>query len=299
MRRLVIDIGTNSVLALLARVSNDKIDIIFDSQRTLRLGEGLTETGRLSTEAMKRTLKAIAGFLDQEWYDDVMLLGTEALRAGSNADEFLWMIRELTGIDVIVLSGEKEAFLTFKGALFGLADSGKKIMVIDVGGGSSDISIGNDGEFSHAVSIPIGAARLYEMKIEDTLDSYIAKATEIIMDKIGGFNPGETEQVIVTGGTITSVAAIYTGMKKYAPALIHGIPLSVEEVKGVASRFEGIERTRREQLIPLDLLRADLILPGTGIILAMLGISDKDRLRVSTGGLRFGAVLNPELARKT
>jgi len=247
---------------------------------------------------MERTSTAVFDFLARERYDDVMLLGTESLRSASNAGEFRRIIREKSGLKTIVLSGQKEAHLTFLGALYGLGEKGRKIMVVDVGGGSTEISIGNHGEFSHAVSVPVGAAGLLMPGTDDSLIAYTIKAEKIIMDIIGGFDLGKTDQLIVAGGTITSISAIHKGMKKYDPRAIHGAVLSVEDIMAAASRFEGMERVNREKLIPLDPQRADLILPGTGIILAILGISEKNRLRVSTGGLRFGAVLEPELARK-
>ncbi|MEE9555511.1 MAG: hypothetical protein V3W18_14590 [candidate division Zixibacteria bacterium] len=296
-RRLVIDIGTNSILALLSKVSENDIDIILDKQKTVRLGEGLTETELLSAEAMERASKAIISFLDIDRYDDVLLLGTEALRAASNADEFLELIHKRTGERIIVISGEKEAYLTFRGALFKMPFSGDNVIVIDVGGGSSEISVGSRGEFSHSISVAIGASRLYEAVPDDNLESYSKKAEELIMDRIGGFNPGEIRSLIATGGTITSIAAIQAGLEKYDSTAIHGVDLGVEQIRSIASRFEGIDLEARKKVIASDPERADLILPGAGIFLAILGILGKDRLTVSTGGLRFGAALSPEIAR--
>ncbi len=297
-RRLVIDIGTNSILALLAEVSGSDIDIIFDLKETARLGEGLAGSGCLSSEAMDRASNAIQTFLRRDRYDDVLLIGTEALRAASNSNDFLKLIKKQTGLNIAVISGEKEAFLTFTGALFGRPEAGNKITIIDVGGGSSEISVGIDGEFSHAVCVSVGAARLYESESEDTLEGYRTKAAELIVDQVGGFDPGDIDNLIATGGTITSLAALDKGLKKYDPEAIHGAELSVEQIRSIASGFEGIDLGARKKLIRLDPKRANLILPGAGIFLGILGILNRDRLRVSTGGLRFGAVLRPESVSK-
>lgn len=297
-RRLVIDIGTNSILALLAEVSGSDIDVIFDLKETARLGEGLARSGRLSSEAMDRASNAILTFLRRDQYDDVLLLGTEALRVASNSNDFLKLIEKQTGLRIVVISGEKEAFLTFMGALLGMPEAGEKIMIIDVGGGSSEISIGIGGEFSHAVSVSIGASRLFESGTEDTLEGYRMKAAELIVDQVGGFDPGDIDNLIATGGTITSLAALEKDLKKYDPEAIHGVELSVKQIRSVALGFEGIDPGARKKLIPFDSQRANLILPGAGIFLGILGILNSDRLRVSTGGLRFGAVLHPELAGK-
>lgn len=297
-RRLVIDIGTNSILALMAEVSGSDIDIIFDLKETARLGEGLAGSGRLSSEAMDRASNAILTFLRRDRYDDVLLIGTEALRAASNANDFLKLIKKQTGLKIAVVSGEKEAFLTFAGALFGMPETGGKIKIIDVGGGSSEISIGIDGDFSHAVSVSVGASRLLETETEDTLEGYRAKAVELIVDQVGGFDPGDIDNLIATGGTITSLAALDRGLKKYDPEAIHGAELSVEQIRSIGSRFEGIDLGARKKLISFDPQRANLILPGAGIFLGILGILNRDQLRVSTGGLRFGAILRPESVSK-
>lgn len=295
MRRLVIDIGTNSVLALLAEIDNGEIKIVFDDRYTARLGEELASTGKLSDAAMDRTARSVSGFLARERFDEALLLGTEALRAASNTGDFLARVAGITGKEITVLSGEKEAFLTYVGALHGLSDIARNIMVIDVGGGSSEVSVGIAGAFAHAVSVPVGAATLHDPDGEDALESYSRRAVRMIMDKIGGMELGESDQIVATGGTITSLAAIHLGMDRYDPPRIHGINLSVEEIMKIARRFEGVGVKKRQDLIPLDPARADLVLPGAGIILALLGISGRDRLRVSTGGLRFGAVLKPEV----
>jgi len=297
-RRLVIDIGTNSVLALLAEITNNGLTVIFDEKKTTRLGQGMAGSGRLSLDSIERTAEAVDAFMKKDRYDSALLLGTEALRASSNANEFQACIYKQTGERVTVLSGEKEAELNYTGALYRLPLTGSKIAVIDVGGGSTEIAYGNSHNMICAISMPLGASRLYESVSVDSLEKYMAGAARIIMDTKGGFVFDDVDLLIGTGGTITSIATIDVGIKKYDPAAVHGYHLSVKRIREISSQFEGLDSAKRKGLIPSDPERAELILPGAGIFLSILGILRREKLTVSTGGLRFGAALRPDLIDK-
>jgi len=296
VRRLVIDIGTNSVLALLVEISKGSLNIIFDVKKTTRFGEGLIGSGLLSDSSMERTAGAIETFIFKDHYDSAMLLGTEALRVASNAHEFSKLVFERTGEKIIILSGEKEAELNYIGALYRLPLIAREILVIDVGGGSTEFAIGNSASMACAVSVPLGASRLYESVSSHLLDEYTAQSEKIIVDCLGEIHPEKADIIIGTGGTITSLAAMESGQTKYEAASIHGRTLNVKAIRVLASRFEGLDSDGRRKLIEFDPQRAELILPGAGIFLAILGILQKDRLVVSTGGLRFGAALRPDAA---
>ncbi|MEE8417962.1 MAG: hypothetical protein V3S06_04790 [candidate division Zixibacteria bacterium] len=292
-RRLVIDIGTNSVLALLADVSGTDLVVISDRRMSTRLGEGLTGSGRLSREAMIRTADAISFFMEDIECASVVLVGTEALRTASNASEFADLVRKRVNEKLTVLTGHREAELTYHGALHRLNLKRGKVFVVDVGGGSSEFILGKMEDIIDILSIPIGALRLKESSTEDRLMDYYDQAFEILDERLTFTRELDRGELIATGGTITSVAAIALGMKKYDPDSIHGYRLSVKTLNEIASRFENSGPKERKLLIPFDPERADLILPGAGIFLAILGILKAEEITVSVGGLRFGAVMNP------
>ncbi len=293
MRRLVIDIGTNSVLALLADVSGDDPAVVSDRRMTTRLGEGLAGSGRLSPEAMMRTADAVSMLMEDIVCDSVILIGTEALRTASNASEFTDLLHRQVKQKLTILTGLKEAELTYLGALHRLNLISKRVLIVDVGGGSSEFILGKMEGIIDICSIPIGALRLRESPVEDSLIHYYDRAFEILADKLTFARELDAGELIATGGTITSVAAIALGLKKYEPVSIHGYNLSVKTLNEIASRFDNQSLKKRRMLIPFDPDRANLILPGAGIFLAVLGILKAEELIVSVGGLRFGAALYP------
>lgn len=293
-RRLVIDIGTNSVLALLADISAAGLAVVSDRRMITKLGEGLAGSGRLSQEAMIRTADAINGFIEDIDCQSVLLVGTEALRKASNASEFADLLPGRFKRELKILTGRKEAELTYLGALYGLNRISEEIIVVDVGGGSCEFIIGKGEKIIDTRSLPIGALRLKESTAKDSLSYYYDRALEIISSELTFVGEKDREELIATGGTITSVAAIASEQNKYDPRSIHGYRLSVKSLNEIASEFENRSLEERRMLIPFDPERADLILPGVGIFLAVLGILKVDEITVSVGGLRFGAALYPE-----
>jgi exopolyphosphatase/guanosine-5'-triphosphate,3'-diphosphate pyrophosphatase len=293
-RRLVIDIGTNSVLALLANVSGDDLTVMSDRRKTTRLGEGLAGSGRLSSEAMIRTVDAVLMLMQDIECDSIMLIGTEALRTAFNASEFAGLLTGRLKQRLSILTGRREAELTYLGALYQLKLTGRKALVVDVGGGSSEFILGREKEIIEVRSVPVGALGLRETAARDCLAYYRNRASEILADDLTFARDLDQADIIATGGTATSVAAIALSLDKYDPDTIHGYHLSVKALNEIASKFEGESREKRRMLISFAPDRADLILPGAGIFLAVCGILKVEEFIVSIGGLRFGAALYPE-----
>ena len=293
-RRLVIDIGTNSVLALLADVSGNDPVVISDRRMSTRLGEGLAGCGRLSQEAMKRTADAISLYMEDSEYDSVMLIGTEASRKAANSSEFAELLQRRVKQNLMILTARQEAELTYFGALFGLNRTGENTLVVDVGGGSSEFIVGKMEDIIDIRSIPVGALTLKESTAADSLIHYHDRVRMILVDELTSARQLAGGEFVATGGTITSVAAIASGMNKYDPDSIHGYLLAVKALNEIASKFENLNLDERRMLIPFDPERADLILPGVGIFSAVCGILKAKEITVSTGGLRFGAAIYPE-----
>jgi len=296
-RRLVIDIGTNSTLALLARIEGSNLEVISDKKATTRLGEGSMSTGRLTQEAMRRTAAAVARSVRELEWDKAYLLGTEALRLAANSGDFIEILRLETGLALNIISGSKEAELSFLGAMYNLDLSNDNIILIDVGGGSTELVAASNEKILDSKSIPIGALKLLESLPDDTEDHYgyyTGRGIDYLMNPQAELQSLENAAIIATGGTITSAAAVIAGLKEYDPTRLNGICLTRDQLSGLAHKFEHAEPAQRQELIPFDPDRAELILPGLGIFLAFLSIIERDSLFVSTGGLRFGAALYPE-----
>lgn len=293
-RRLVIDIGTNSVLALLVDFSSGGMEVLADRQMTTRLGQDLSKTGRLSDDAMSRTSKAIESFVEEAEFDSAFLVGTEALRVAENSADFIDLIEKKTGYRPLIISGRQEAEFTFRGAIPGLHLNSGNIVVVDVGGGSTEVINGKDDQMTETESIPLGALKLREAVGIEKLFAYRDFAHDFMIERNSLDSSLPEEKMVGVGGTITSVAALAQGFDVYNPGAIHGYRMSADKLESVAARFEKAGDQERRKLIPFDPQRADLILPGTGIFLAVMGIIGVNDLTVSTGGLRFGVALSPD-----
>jgi exopolyphosphatase/guanosine-5'-triphosphate,3'-diphosphate pyrophosphatase len=294
IKRLAIDIGTNSVLALLANVEGDRLTVISDRKKTTRLGEGLTANGYLRQLAIHRTAEAITEFVKDAEFDELFMVGTEALRLARNSNEFSKMIMKSTGQEPTIVTGFKEAELTFLGALYNLNVKAENILFIDVGGGSTELVVAMEKTVLDAISIPIGALKLKEITTNDSLESFKSEAKKALEKGMTDIRLIPPFSIIATGGTITSVAAIKEGLAAYNTFNIHGSILTIDNLQEIGLVFEKAGSSGRTRLVPFDPERAELILPGLGIFLAIMGIIEQKSLMVSTGGVRYGLALRPD-----
>lgn len=292
--RLIIDVGTNSILALVVKTGEGGISIVSDNKVTTRLGEGLQESGRLSDKAMSRTARAISEILGNNKRDSAVIIGTEAVRKAENRSDFIGLVKKECGLDLTVISGKTEAELTFYGSLFDLSVGGN-VLLIDVGGGSTELIVSSNGGIEQSSSVPIGAMILKEATESDTLESYASFAEIVFAKELAEFSQDSPGTLIATGGTITAAGAVFKKLKEFRASEIHGMKLTIQNLQEIGGSFENLSPDKRKSLIPFDPGRADLMLPGLGIFLALLGIFNKEEVVVSNGGLRYGAALKPEL----
>ena len=215
--RLILDIGTNSVLALIVKMGEDKISVISDSKITTRLGEGLQETGRLSDQAMTRTSRAVSEIMSNSRFDNALMIGTEAVRKAENRSDFVKLLKTECGLDLTVISGKMEAELTFYGALFDLGVSGN-ILLVDVGGGSTELIISKNGVIEDSLSVPIGAMILKEATGTVALESYSSFAEIVFAKELADFSQDSPGTLVATGGTITSAGAVFKKSSRYFPS---------------------------------------------------------------------------------
>ena len=292
---LIIDIGTNSILALEVSNKDGAISVVSDSKVTTRLGEGLQKSGRLSNEAMGRAIKAIKEILKKTKFDSLTVIGTEAVRKAENGADFVAKVKADCGVDLTVISGDSEARLTFYGAFYNLEIDKSDILLVDVGGGSTELIFGSGDDISESLSVPIGAMVLRDATETDSLKEFRSFAEIVFAKELAGFSQKTPGTLLATGGTITTAGAIFKKMKKFEASKIHGLRLTTENITEIGENFENLNPENRKSLIPFDPGRADLMLPGTGIFLALLGIFNKSEIVISNGGLRYGAAMKPDL----
>ena len=297
----VIDVGTNSTKMLV-------VDGTTDLLRTLvptRLGEGLASTGRLSPDAMARTVEVIEGFVSRATSlgaERFTIVGTAACRRASNTGDLASMVRDRTGHDLVVISGETEAELSFAGALRNLPPVAGNTLVVDIGGGSTELTVGVDEPW-RAVSIPVGAVTATETDLttdpprpEDLTN--VIGAVQDELEEIGRLHPEmiTSQRVVGIAGTIVTVAAVELGLMEHDESALHGFELTREAAEDVF-RTLATERLEDRVLNPgLPRDRADIIVAGCCILVGLMRRLQLDSITVSTGSLRDGIALRGKLS---
>ncbi len=294
MRLASVDIGTNTVRLLVADANGGSLRFVFQDRAVVRLGEGLSRTGRLKKEAMERAVLALERFkrsCDELGVEKVVPIATAAVREAENRDEFLKLVLERVGWRVRVISGEQEARFTYLGVKRGLGLS--RFLVFDIGGGSTEY-ICASGSLSYT-SLPMGVVKLTEQLVKG--DPPSQAELEALRGAIRGFLDGLNLSscfgvtVVGTAGTPTTLAALDMRMRTYDPERVHGYRLSyarLEEMFASLSRMRAAERLR---LPGMERGREDLIIAGTLIVLETLKKFGADEMVVSEWGIREGVIL--------
>lgn len=304
MIRSSIDIGTNSVLLLVADCSDNQIEVLHEEQQIPRLGQGVDEAGLLSEAAQNRVLDVLSSYktyLDENYRgisQETIVTATSAVRDASNREEFLGKIKEMTGWDVVLLSGTEEAQVTYRGALsvLDLKEQSGNNIVLDIGGGSTEIATGHRASLSSFVSLNMGSVRFTErfLKHNPPLDEEITaarKEARRLLDEQAD-RPDNCERLFGVAGTVTSMAGIELGLKEYDTEKINGHECSREFIENKISEFSRMTSDKIEETYPVFLKgRGDVITGGLLILSEFMECAEADNIIVSTGGIRHGILI--------
>jgi len=304
MIRASIDIGTNSVLLLVADISSDSIKVLHEDQHIPRLGKGVDRDGRLSDDSIERVLLALdeySQFLKENYpevRDHTVVTATSAVRDASNRNQFLQSVLNRTGWKVRLLSGDDEASVTYRGALAVLEPSivTGSAMVLDIGGGSTEFAFGDGKLLLDFISLDMGSVRFSERFL--TSDPPSADQIELAAKSAGKMlrdwksDPGSFDHLIGVAGTVTSMAGIELKLDHYSAERINGHRCSLEFIEEMISKFGMLSSTEIEKRYPVFLKgRADVILGGLIILSEVLKWTGKEEIVVSTGGIRHGILI--------
>jgi exopolyphosphatase/guanosine-5'-triphosphate,3'-diphosphate pyrophosphatase len=309
--RAVIDIGTNSVKLLVGDVSDLGVRPLLESSEQTRLGAGFYETHTLQPEAIRRTAAAVSALLRaarERQAAVVRLIATSAAREARNQTELTGAIERETRLPVRVISGELEAQWTFRGVATGSDRGGGHsgpLLVLDVGGGSTEFMLGEGAQLRFCRSVPLGTVRLLEQtqvsnppaasertRCSDRIAQVLhAEVGPALLPMLEDRTRGEV-RLVGTGGTATILAWIATGGGAFDRARLDGVVLSREAVGALADRLWGMPIEARREIPGLPPNRADVILFGVGIYEAVMAAWELPRLDASARGLRFGALLD-------
>ena len=306
LRRAVIDIGTNSVKLLVAEVSPESVEPVWEGSEQTRLGRGFYEDHRLRTEAIADTARAVAGFVQtarEQGATAVRVIATSAARDAVNAGELLAAVRSASGLEVEVISGEQEADWAFQGVLTDASLRRQPVLILDVGGGSTEFILGADGHAQFRDSFKLGTVRM----LESTHLSDPPTPTELAATRaeLRRFLDREVRPqlaphlqairhndlaLVGTGGTTSILARLELQLDDYDRARIEATRFTAERLRWHVERLWSLPLAERRALPGLPPDRADVILFGVAIYEAVMECFGIATLRVSTRGLRFAAV---------
>jgi exopolyphosphatase/guanosine-5'-triphosphate,3'-diphosphate pyrophosphatase len=299
LRYAVIDLGTNTVRLLVADLDADRSwRPVHAEQRVTRLGEGASDARALGSAAMARTEATVIEYVGRARALGalaVRVVGTSAVREAANGRAFARHLADVTGERVDVISGDEEARLTLVGILRRLAVVRGAMIAFDIGGGSTEYVLARDGGLVDAVSLRLGVVPLTErFRFPSRVDAdrYRAMLDEI-RAQLGSELPrsiaeASIDVLVGTAGTVTTLAALDLGLAAYDPARVHGHRLTRASVDRLLARLGALSLEERGALPCLEPGRADLIVPGTAIVVATMERLRVDALVVSEYGLREG-----------
>lgn len=258
------------------------------------MGQGVDRSGRLSRDAIDRTLTCLAEYgraLADHRVEATAAVCTSAARDAVNGQEFLDAAERLIGVRPRVISGDEEARLTFEGAASGLTVSGS-LLVVDVGGGSTEVISGQRGHPpACAVSLQIGSVRLTERHVvtDPPTQEAIERIREDVRLALASSEPAPRDATVIgVAGTVTTLAAVADSLDVYDSARVHGRELSRARIERLAAELTALPLAARRQVAGVDPARADIIVAGAWLVLETLVWAGADRLLVSDRGVRWG-----------
>ena len=302
-----IDLGTNSIHLLIAEVDEQlrTFSVLLAEKATTRLGERDPDSGDLSAEAIERafrTLRHDCQLAESYGVEQIVTAATSAVREAPNGREFLQALQDQLGLEVDLVSGPEEARLIYLGVLSGMAFGERPHMIVDIGGGSTELVLADGSDARALTSTRIGAVRLQrEFGQVDPLpperraflQAYIQGALDPAVAELKrALRPGETPQLVGTSGTAMALAALAAAEEETPPLKLQGYRISRERVDQLVARLLGMTPEQRRALPPINDRRAEIIVPGALIMqttMAMLGARD---LVVCDRALREGLIVD-------
>jgi exopolyphosphatase / guanosine-5'-triphosphate,3'-diphosphate pyrophosphatase len=298
-RSAFIDVGTNTILCLIADIrETGRFRVLDDMAEIARLGQGVDQTGLIGAGGEQRAIEILTRYRDRcndLGVAEITAVGTSALRDANNSDQVRARIRDALGIDIRVISGAEEAGYSFLAVQRGLSLLGHELLVIDIGGGSTEFILGNDTGVTRAVSIDIGSVRLTERYLHSdpvSTEEVVAMSLGVEAQLAGIANEiaAQAGRLILVGiaGTFTTLAAIERKLVRYSHSQVHGSVLTLTEVKRQVAMLQERSVAERKQIVGLEPKRADVIFAGAYLIEKIMNRFGAKQVVVSDQGVRYG-----------
>ena len=298
-RSAFVDVGTNTILCVIAEIRDTgRFRVLADLAEITRLGEDVDRTRRIGQAGEKRSLAVLEryrGQCENLGVEEIIAVGTSALRDAENSAEVCARFRDELGCDIRIISGTEEAAYSFLAVQRGLCLSGREILAIDVGGGSTEFICGNQSGFVRAVSLDLGSVRLTErfLRSDPVRADEVAQmnlAIEEDLDRLPkqGLTPDPTLALVGIAGTFTTLAAMEKSMARYSHSEVHGSTLTRNAVRRQRERLERRSVAERREMVGLEPERADIIYAGASLIERIMARYQAEHVIVSDQGVRYG-----------
>ncbi len=294
-RHAAIDVGTNTVLLLVAERRGAALVPLLERAEITRLGRGVDASGRLDPAAIQETVAVVS-----EYAAAARALGaaapicvaTSAARDASNGPEFFAAARRAAGLEPRVISGDEEARLVYLSAWRDFGGAGP-LAVLDVGGGSTEFIVGEGPAPRAHTSLQVGAVRLTERHVRNDPPAAlelaaVRAAARQALRPLAGLAPGAGARLVGVAGTVTTLAAVREALPVYDAERVHGAPLLRDEVEALVEQLARLTVAERAALPGMEPKRADVILAGAVVVAEAMELAGFDRLTVSDRGVRWG-----------
>lgn len=303
MKVAVIDIGSNSIRLLAAYYDYKTIVSFYRELITTRLGSGVAKNNMIDERSTCETISAVKGFVKKARdfdCDEILSLATSAIREAANGPDFLNLLKAETGLDVKVVSGEEEARLSFLGSRAGLGIAGLTF-VVDIGGSSTELSLGDDTSIIKSISLPMGAVRWTQRYFKSDVptcaevEQAVSATNEMLSEFSQDFRKkklsGQRVKGIGVGGTLTTLAAINLGLEVYDSKIIHGLYLSSDDIIRIYHKLLLLSTKEKKKIPGLSPQRADIITAGALIMHEIIRQLDLSGITVSEADIMEGFIL--------
>lgn len=298
-RVAVIDVGTNSTRLLVADVTDRQVVEIERHSRVTRLGRGVDLSGQLAAEAIEAACDAIADYVAiyrEAEAETVDVIATSAVRDASNGSAFVAELRERFALTARVIDGEEEARLTYLGATSERLPT-ETTLILDIGGGSTELVIGMGEEISFHASLQAGVVRHTERHLSNDPPATVELET-LAADVRGLIEAAVVNQVddipkaaIAVAGTPTSLAAMEMELDPYDPKQVHGHVLSLQSIQRLLSQLASAPLAERTEIVGMHPDRAPTIIAGVVILIEAMRIFELDQIRVSEHDILYGIAI--------
>ena len=302
-----IDVGTNSTHMLVASVDVALATFSIDlaEKSSTRLGERDPDTGELTPEAMARGLESLRRFRElaiSHQVEQIVIAATSAVREAPNGRDFLQTVKDELDLDVDLVSGPEEARLIYLGVLSGMSFGDRPHLVLDIGGGSTELILADGRDARALTSTRVGAVRLQRDFVKDDpippqrrsfLQAFIQGSLEPAVDKVHRrIKPGETPVLVATSGTAMAIGALAASDDDRPPLKLHGYRVSRQRLNRVVDRLAVMTPEQRRALAPINDRRAEIIVPGSLILQTTMQMLGVDELVLSERALREGLIVD-------